>query len=138
MVRRDLSGTGPDAAPVPAANPAHDWEPASLLRRFGALMVDWIACVLIAGAFANVRSEPWVPVAILIAEYGFFIGLFGQTPGMWVARIRCVSVDDLQPVGIPRALLRGVLLALFVPALIMDQDRRGVHDRLATTVVIPR
>jgi uncharacterized RDD family membrane protein YckC len=138
MVERDLSGTGRDAVPVPAAGPAHDWEPASLLRRFGALLVDWIACLLITGTFANPRIEPWAPVAILIAEYAFFIGLFGQTPGMWVAKIRCVSVDDLQPVGIPRALLRGVLLALFVPALIMDQDRRGVHDRLANTVVIVR
>ena len=138
MVRRDVSGGGPDAAAVSSAGPAHDWEPASLLRRFGALLVDWIACVLISGTFANVRTEPWAPVAILIAEYAFFIGLFGQTPGMWVARIRCVSVDDLHPVGIPRALLRGVLLALFVPALIMDENRRGVHDRLANTVVIPR
>ena len=40
------------------------------------------------------------------------------------------------PVGIPRALLRGVLLALVVPALIMDEDRRGVHDRAAGTVVL--
>jgi uncharacterized RDD family membrane protein YckC len=137
MVRRDLSGSGPDAGPVPGAGRPHDWEPASLLSRFLALLVDWIACLLVTGTFANPRTSPWAPVAILIAEYGFFIGLFGQTPGMWLARIRCVSVDDLQPVGIPRALLRGALLALFVPALIMDQDRRGVHDRLANTVVVP-
>jgi uncharacterized RDD family membrane protein YckC len=112
------------------------WEPATLLRRFVALMVDWIACLLITGTFTSPITEPWVPVAILIAEYGFFIGLFGQTPGMWVAGIRCVSVVDQRPVGIPRAVLRGVLLALVVPALIMDEDRRGVHDRYATTVVI--
>jgi uncharacterized RDD family membrane protein YckC len=136
MVRREVAGGGRDAAPVPAAGQVQQWEPASLLRRFGALLVDWIACLLITGTFTNPRTEPWAPVAILVAEYAFFIGLFGQTPGMWVARIRCVSVDDHQPVGIPRALLRGVLLALFVPALIMDKDRRGVHDRLANTIVI--
>jgi hypothetical protein len=28
------------------------------------------------------------------------------------------------------------MLALVVPALIMDEDKRGVHDRYATTVVI--
>jgi uncharacterized RDD family membrane protein YckC len=136
VVERDLSGNGPDAARVADAGPARDWEPASLLSRFVALMVDWIACVLITGTFTSAITEPWVPVALLIAEYGFFIGLFGQTPGMWVARIRCVSVDDQQPVGIPLALLRGVLLALFVPALIMDGDRRGVHDRFANTAVM--
>ena len=115
---------------------ARAWEPATLLRRFAALMVDWIACLLITGTFTSPITEPWVPVAILIAEYGFFIGLFGQTLGMWVAGIRCLSVDDLRPVGIPRALLRGILLALVVPALIMDEDRRGVHDRYAGTAVM--
>ena len=99
-------------------------------------MVDWIACLLVTRTFASPITEPWAPVAILIVEYGFFIGLFGQTPGMWVAGIRCVSVDDQRPVGIPRALLRGVLLALFVPPLIMDEKRRGVHDRLANTAMM--
>ena len=136
MVRRDLSGSGPDAAPASGAGQARAWEPASLLRRFGALMIDWISCLLVTGTFTSAIAEPWVPVAILIGEYGFFVGLAGQTPGMWVAGIRCVSVDDQQPVGIPRGLLRGVLLALFVPALIMDGDRRGVHDRLANTAVM--
>jgi uncharacterized RDD family membrane protein YckC len=136
MVRGDLSGKGPDAAPAAPAASARDWEPASLLRRFGALMVDWIACLLITRTFASPITEPWVPVAILIAEYGFFIGLFGQTLGMWVAGIRCLSVDDQRPVGIPRALLRGVLLALFIPPLFMDEKRRGVHDRLANTAMM--
>ena len=36
----------------------------------------------------------------------------------------------------PRALLRGVLLALVVPALIMDEHRRGLHDRLAGSVIV--
>jgi uncharacterized RDD family membrane protein YckC len=75
-------------------------------------------------------------VFVLIVEYGFFLGLFGQTPGMWVTRIRCVGFVHGRPVGIPRALLRGVLLALVVPALIMDGDRRGLHDRAAGTVVV--
>jgi len=136
MVGRELSGQGPDAAPVSAAAKSRGWEPATLLRRFAALMVDWIACLLITNTFTSPITEPWVPVALLIAEYGIFIGLFGQTLGMWVAGIRCVSVVDQRPVGIPRALLRGVMLALVVPALIMDEDKRGVHDRYATTVVI--
>ena len=46
-----------------------------------------------------------------------------------MTRIRCVSWADGGRIGMPRALLRGVLLALVVPALIMDGDRRGLHDR---------
>ena len=58
---------------------------------------------------------------MLIVEYGFFLGLFGQTPGM------CAGPDPVRArhrrrrrSACPRALLRGVLLALVVPALIMD------------------
>ena len=48
---------------------------------------------------------------------------------MYVTRIRCVSWPTAAAIGLPRALLRGVLLALVVPALIMDAHRRGLHDR---------
>jgi uncharacterized RDD family membrane protein YckC len=126
MVEREVSDDAGIAAGVP-----------SLLRRFAALLVDWLLCVLVTGTFTDPRTTGWAPVAILIGEYGFFLGLFGQTPGMFVAKLRCVDVADGRPIGVPRALLRGVLLALVVPALIMDEQRRGVHDRLARSVVVP-
>ncbi|HEX6872384.1 MAG TPA: RDD family protein, partial [Micromonosporaceae bacterium] len=69
-------------------------------------------------------------------EYGFFLGLFGQTPGMWITKIHCLRFSDGAAIGIPRALLRGFLLALVVPGLIMDSNRRGLHDRAAGSVVV--
>jgi uncharacterized RDD family membrane protein YckC len=129
MVGRDLSEHIPDA---------QNWEPASLGWRFAALLVDWILCLLIAAPFYDLHRVGWPPVAILVLEYGFFIGLFAQTPGMRITRLRCVGYHTGLPVGIPRALLRGVLLALFIPALIMDSQRRGLHDRAAGTIVVAR
>jgi uncharacterized RDD family membrane protein YckC len=120
---------------APPASPSG--EPASLARRFGALLIDWIACVLISGLFARPLTEGWPPVAVLILEYGFFIGLFSGTPGMYLLRLRCVRVDDGGPIGIPRALLRGLLLALVFPALIMDDQRRGLHDKAAGSIMVP-
>jgi uncharacterized RDD family membrane protein YckC len=130
MVERDLSER------VPEHEVNGHWEPPPLMRRFGALVLDWIACLLVSGTFAKPMSQGWAPVLVLIAVYGFFVGLFAQTPGMFLTRMRCVSVTDGAPIGIPRALLRGVLLALFVPALILDSDKRGLHDRLAGSVVL--
>ena len=49
-----------------------------------------------------------------------------------------VSVVSGQGRGIPRALLRGFLLALVIPALIMDRERRGLHDRAAGSIVVGR
>jgi uncharacterized RDD family membrane protein YckC len=103
--------------------------PPTLARRFGALLLDWLLCLLASGIFARPFEDPWAPVLVLIAEYAFFIGLFGQTPGMRLARFTCLDARTEQPVGIPRAALRGLLLALVIPALL------GWHDRLAGTAL---
>ena len=76
---------------------------------------------------------------ICIFEYTFFVGFFGQTPGMRLAKIRCVSVlpgREGHPIGAPRAALRGLLLALAIPALIMDPAQRGLHDKAAGSQMI--
>ena len=101
----------------------------SLARRFGALLIDWILCLLVAGIFARPMVDGWAPVVVLIAEYALFIGLFGQTPGMRLAKFTCVDASTHTPVGLPRAALRGLLLALVVPALL------GWHDRAAGTTL---
>ncbi|WP_117215198.1 RDD family protein [Allorhizocola rhizosphaerae] len=101
----------------------------TLARRFGALLVDWILCLLVSGLFARPLTDGWAPVVVLIAEYAFFVGIFGQTPGMKLARFTCMSASTGLPVGIPRAALRGLLLALVIPALL------GAHDRIAGTVL---
>ncbi len=41
-------------------------------------------------------------------------------------------------IGVWRPIVRTVLLAMLVPALIADRDRRGLHDRLAGTVLVRR
>jgi uncharacterized RDD family membrane protein YckC len=124
-----------DPSPQSTA-PAARREPASLGRRFGALVLDWILCVLISKFFANPVTDGWPPVTVLIVEYTFFVGLFAQTPGMWITKIRCVSADHGGAIGIPRALLRAVLLCLVIPAVFMDGERRGLHDRAAGSIVV--
>jgi uncharacterized RDD family membrane protein YckC len=108
----------------------------SLARRFGALVIDWVLCLLVANFFGDPVRDGWLPVVVLIIEYGLFIGLFAQTPGMRLTRLACVSHSDGGRIGLPRALLRGLLLCLVVPALIMDDERRGLHDRAAGSIVV--
>jgi uncharacterized RDD family membrane protein YckC len=81
------------------------------------------------------NGSAW-PLVVLIIEYTFFVGLFGQTPGMFVTGLRCVSVNTGGPIGPPRAALRALLLVLIVPALVMDADGRGLHDRAAGSIVL--
>ncbi|MDO3701702.1 RDD family protein [Micromonospora sp. C28SCA-DRY-2] len=125
--------TSQDRPVPPAADSA--FTPPSLGRRFGALIIDWVLCLLVSNFFADPVRDGWAPVLVLVLEYGFFLGLFAQTPGMYITKIRCVAWVDGGRIGLVRALLRGLLLALVVPALLMDQHRRGLHDRLTGSVV---
>ena len=111
-------------------------QPAPLARRFGALLVDWLLCLLVSGLFANPYRQGWAPVLVLIVEYTIFVGFFASTPGMRLLGLQCIRYQEGGVLGAPRAFVRAVLLALFIPPLIMDAERRGLHDRAARSIVI--
>ena len=102
-----------------------------------ALLIDWLLCLLIASLYASPVKVGWPAVVVLILANTFFLGLFGQTPGMRVMLIRCASYPDGGVIGLGRGLIRAVLLGLFVPAMIMNSEGRGVHDRSAGSIVTP-
>ncbi|WP_433726389.1 RDD family protein [Actinoplanes sp. CA-051413] len=132
--------TSANGSPTPpekaAALDLSTLQPAKFGRRLAALLIDWALCLVIASFYADPRVVAWPPVVVLILFNALFIGLFGQTLGMSLARIRAVSVADGGAIGILRGLLRGVLLALLIPAIIMDAQRRGLHDRAAGSIVV--
>ncbi|GAA0462170.1 RDD family protein [Streptomyces stramineus] len=111
---------------------------APLGRRFGALFIDWALCMLIAYALlADGKPQQAGNWALLI----FFVlsvltvGTVGCTPGKRLLGLRVVSVTGGR-LSLPRVLLRSVLLAIVIPAVIWDRDTRGLHDRLARAVQV--
>lgn len=110
---------------------------APLGRRLGALMIDGAVCLLIASLYRGFRweSQHYLNVGVLFVEYLVLLPIGGQTLGMWVARIRVVSTTGrrLSPWWVA---LRTLLLFLLVPAVILDRERRGLHDRASGTVVV--
>ena len=123
---------------TPAAFDLREVEPARFGRRFGALLIDWALCLVVGASVGDPRTVAWPPVLVLVLINTVGIGLFGQTPGMALAGVRCVSIRDGGAIGLGRALIRAVLLALLIPALFLDGDRRGLHDRAAGSLVILR
>ncbi len=140
----DHSETIPVALPVVAArtngtptafNPA-EVHLAGFGRRLGALLIDWALCLVVASFYANPQVVPWPPVLVLVVLNTVLIGLFGRTPGMALAGIRTISMDDGGAIGLGKGVVRAILLALLIPAVIMDASRRGYHDRAAGSVVV--
>ena len=113
----------------------------SLGRRFVALIIDWTVAVLSASAVANTTVPPeglresLIVSGVFIVEVGLLAGLLGFSIGKRLVGLR-VEGPDGRPIGLPRALLRTFLLALVIPALLMNDERRGLHEVATTSRVI--
>ncbi|WP_104179419.1 RDD family protein [Arthrobacter sp. B0490] len=107
--------------------------PGSLARfapRAGALLIDWIICSLISAAFFG--YDGFATLYIFLVEQVLFVGFFGYSIGHRVLRMQVQTLDG-RPAGFLTALIRSVLLCLVVPALVIDADQRGLHDRARAT-----
>ena len=111
-------------------------------RRLAALFVDWLLAYGLAGLAMTLGIGTTATLSTAILAIWLVLGaisvrLFGFTPGQFALGLVVVSVGG-GPIGLGRAVVRGLLIALVVPALITDADLRGLQDRLTATVVIRR
>lgn len=105
----------------------------SLGRRIAALFIDWAVAALSAVALTSVSYPPKNPaqnlmiVGFFIVEVALLTGLLGVTIGK---RLMGLKVENPQgkPIGIPRAVIRTALLSLVLPAIVMNDEKRGLHD----------
>ena len=128
-------------------------------RRAVALVIDWMACLLISAAFFPVDPEAFVlsrgssvaTLGIFAVENVVLVGSIGYTLGHRLLGLRVRRVFPPQPgspaadpvwetaaPGFLSALVRTLLLCLVVPAVVWDADGRGLHDRLAGTAIVRR
>ena len=160
--RRDLGSWlgGPSAEPAPANGAGLPQQgggaAAGFGRRLAALVVDWVACLLVSSVFFHevgnstplVNGSSWATLAIFAAENVVLVGALGHTLGhrLLGLRVRPFVVgqdgtplpDDGRAPGVGRAALRTALLVLVVPAAVQDGRGRGLHDRLAGTAIVNR
>lgn len=126
---------------LPAAGPG---SLAQLRWRVLALLVDWALCQLIAVGLLGMEwgsvsgTDAFLPLAVLFVENALLVATIGTTVGHRIFGLRVVSVDGdgTRPPSFVASLARAALLCLFVPAVIMDGDLRGLHDKAARSVVV--
>lgn len=135
---------GPGEYADPASSPRYaETGPGSLATfgpRLGAFVVDGILADLLAivvngGYHVGGRQNLTSYLAFLAIEI-VFVTLGGQTPGMRVAGVAVVNARTHGRVAIGWVLVRTVLLATIIVALIPDGSGRILHDRAAGTLTI--
>jgi uncharacterized RDD family membrane protein YckC len=140
---------GPDQAPndypgqrlgLPQTGPG---SLARMGRRLGALFVDWLIAYGLAALAMSFGLVSMATLSTAVLIIWFVLGavslrLFGFTPGQFALGLQVVPVDGRLHVGFGRALVRGVLIAIVIPALITDSDLRGLQDKVTNTAVVRR
>jgi uncharacterized RDD family membrane protein YckC len=112
---------------------------ATFLRRLGAVLVDWLLCQLIAVGLLGIDSaagglQAFAPLGIFALENLVLVGTMGATIGHRIFGMQVWQVrEGVYPLQV---LVRTVLLCLFVPAVLVGSDGRGLHDVAAGTRIV--
>jgi uncharacterized RDD family membrane protein YckC len=116
---------------------------ASIVARFGALVVDLVVGALIGALVNAYLGDPSALERTLAVNGSFALqvivlqSLTGQSIGMRLVGIRVARLAD--PAAAPGFLpvaIRTALLFLVLPAVVMDRDGRGLHDKAGGTIVL--
>lgn len=113
-------------------------------RRIGALLIDYFAATIIAIGFlgydplelpAEAGWRQFAPMMVFAVLQIVFLATANGSPGHRVLGMRVVRLDGAW-VGLWRPIVRTLLLVFVIPAVIWDADQRGLHDKIAGTVLI--
>lgn len=109
-------------------------------RRLAALVIDGMICQVIAMGLLGYQQGvggigTFKPLLVVFIMNVFMVGTGGYTIGH---RLMGLRVDRCPRgyAGFGRGLIRSALLCLGIPPLIVGGDGRGLHDRLAGTVIV--
>ncbi len=111
-------------------------------RRVAALVVDWLAALLLVRLFFpgleyGSPESSFATLAVFATEVALFTWLAGSSFGQRLLGLQVVRLGGgPRGPGLLRAVGRAFLLCLAIPPLIWDRDQRGLHDRLVGTVLL--
>lgn len=109
-------------------------------RRLAGLCIDWAVSIgvslLLFRQVAYGSSESSAAIlAIFATEVILLTWLSSASFGQRVVGLVVVRTDG-ERLGLWRAALRTLLLCLVIPALVMDSQGRGLHDRAVDSIVL--
>ncbi|MEY4457854.1 MAG: hypothetical protein RIS25_447 [Actinomycetota bacterium] len=105
-----------------------------LSKRVAALAIDWAAAYLITYAFFG--GDSLVMTLIFALESAVLGMLLGGTFGHLVLGMRVRGLTG--PVPWWKYVVRAILVSAVIPAVFMDENNRGLHDRILVTALVRR
>lgn len=102
-------------------------------RRLGALAIDWALCSLISAAFFGYDAT--ATLGIFALEQMLLVGTLGYSVGHRVFGMQVQGLEG-KAAGLGRAIVRTLLICLVIPAVVFDEDQRGLHDRAVGTALV--
>lgn len=112
----------------------------SLSRRLAATFIDWMIASLIANVVIPDPSQAqklWLTPVVFAVMNLALITTIGAGIGGRVLGTRVARLDGANP-NLVTVAIRTLWLLPLIPALWTDRDYRGLHDRLAGTLVVKR
>ena len=103
-------------------------------RRFLALLIDWLMCLLISG-IVGFGSRSISTLAVFFIEVSILTTLQQASAGQRILRLRVVDFTNYGIVPAKKILIRTLLICLVLPA-VFTRDGRGLHDWVANSVVV--
>ncbi len=117
-------------------------EPAGLLRRVGAILVDWLASMLVVRLIFSSLPYPGNEFAlatliVFFAEVTLFTWLTGSSFGQRIFGIAVIREGGGR-LGLLSFALRTLLICLVIPAVVYDSAGRGLQDKAVGSRVVIR
>lgn len=121
---------------------AHAPEPAGFGRRVIAIVIDWLASLLVARLIFPQFEYPGnesalATLGIFYLEVTGLTWLIGSSFGQRITGVAVIS-DGPGRLTVWRVALRTALICLVIPAVIYDSRGRGLHDKAAGTIAVRR
>ena len=107
----------------------------SFARRIGGLLIDWALAYVVGWLVFDLYWLSTLAVFVVLHALGGL--LLAGSPGHLLCGIRIAPIAGGR-LGIVAPLVRPLLIALVIPALLYDDDLRGGHDRLVGTILVRR
>jgi uncharacterized RDD family membrane protein YckC len=106
-------------------------------RRFLAITIDWLMSWAVGSIFFEQnQGRPFWIALVFFLQIFILTSTTGASAGQRLLKLRVLRYPELEPLGIGATLLRTLLILLVIPAVVYDNEGRGLHDRIVGSAVM--